>query len=335
MATTPLRRAAAPAAQYVPFLRLTDYSAGGIIPDGVYLIPDFSVVMFQPVKKDGVIAGPMRLSVRVTFDPPNGATSQEERREQHYSMGTKAHLSFQPDPASGKRLLPVENATGGQLYELSNWHMFISSLYQAGMPENYAVDDLSALDGIVVHIKGVPEPESRKDLQTQNTGEVAPAERKPQKIPVVIEVLAAPWLVPAAVTNGIPLAARPVAPAPVAPPAPLGRPALPVRAAAPVQATLPLAPVAAGPPAPPVAAAPAATPVDNEEAVAGAILNVIAQNPNGLNKLTLQTSVFRLRASNTNRQTIMTVYFSDDANLGGLLNQMGYQLTATKDILAL
>ena len=307
MATLPLRRAAAPAQQYVPFLRLSDYSSGGMIPDGDYLIPDFSVVNFTPTKRDGTVAGPMRLSVRVTFDPPNGAQTQEDRREQHYSMGTNAHLLFQPVPTYGKRLIPVENATAGGFYDMSNWHLFLKSLYDSGMPEDFAVDDLTTLDGIVVHIKNVKEPEERKGFRTQNTGEVQ-ADQKDRKIPIVTDILLAPWLAAGATRPSFPV---PTQPSPA------------VRAALPLRGTVTAATI----PVPPVSNNGA---VDNETAVATAILSLFEKNPNGCSKLALQTGTFRALVGNPNQQQIMTTYFSDEATLSSLLNQMGYKLAAGK-----
>src|SRR5579859_6037364 len=116
------------AAPVISFLRLEDYSQGGGLPDGDYLWSNLQFVMFQPTKKDGTVVGPSRLSVQITMEPPAGTTTEEEKRIQNYSMGTNAHLTYQPD-TTGKSLALVPGGPAAPLYENTNWYYLLKSLY--------------------------------------------------------------------------------------------------------------------------------------------------------------------------------------------------------------
>lgn len=307
MATPPLRRAAN-VQTYVPFLRLETYSTGGGIPDGDYLWVDLSVLMHTPTKKDGTVVGAPRLAVRVTMDPPNGAQTVEERREQTYSMGTKAHLTYQPDPETAKRIIPIPGAPAASIYEGSNFNLLLKSLYDSGMPQDYAMDDLRSLEGILVHITSIDEPVERAGFRTQNQTEVQDAPKKPSKIPVVSQVIKAPWL-------GNMAAAAPV---------PLTKPAVP-------HAVTPISNVAAsvvpvnGTPAPA-----AGQPIlDEESAAVQAIMEILDASPgNKTSKLNLQTGAFRILKSHPGKQSIMNTYFANNDNLAALLSQLGYGINA-------
>src|SRR5262245_60201131 len=178
--------AAAPVQVAVNFGALEDYSAGFGLPDGKYLFSDFSTLMWQPTKQDGSTTGNKGLYVRVTAEPPEGAKSEEEKKQQHYSMGSKAHESYGPNPETGKGLVAVAGGKGQKLNDSTNWHMLLNSLYDCGMPPGFFTNDFSVLDGIIVTVLNIPEPESRKKMGNQ-TGEVE-QERKNRTVPVVSEV---------------------------------------------------------------------------------------------------------------------------------------------------
>ncbi len=296
MATPPLRRVAN-VQTYVPFLRLDTYTTGAGLPDGDYLWVDLSVLMHTPTKKDGTVVGPPKLAVRVTMDPPNGAQTVEERKDHVYGMGTKAHLAFQPDPETAKRIIPIPGAPAANIYESSNFHLLLKSLYDSGMPADYVLDDLRALEGITVHIHNIDEPAERAGFKTQNQTEVQDAPRKPNKIPVVSQIIKAPWL------------GNMAAPKPVAPVAH-------VSLAAPAPVALPVngAPVVSTEPA-----------MDDESTVVQTIITLLDAAPNkSTNKLSLQTGAFRILKAHPNCQAMMNTYFSNNDNLTALLSQLGF-----------
>ncbi len=165
------------------------------------------------------------------------------------------------------------------------------------MPENVG-DDLSALEGIVVHITNVPEPEERKGFRS-STSEVQ-IEQKDRKIPVVMEIKSAPWMETAETP-----AKAPAKPAPK------------------LAVATPVKPKVNGKPAPPPATEPEG---DNKTAIDNAVASFLEANPNGTKKATLRMACFRTLADNPARQDIMNEYFSDDEALGGVLGEIGFKV---------
>lgn len=284
--------------QKVSFLSQGDYTKGGGLADGDYLWSSLDILMFQPTKQDGTVVGPSKLAVRIVMEPPAGAQNDDEKHIQHYSMGTNAHLTYQPDPETGKGLVLVPGGPAANLYESTNWYILLKSLFDCGMPEDIG-DDLSALEGIVVHITSVDEPKERKGFRT-STSEVQP-EQKERKIPVVMEIKSAPWM-----------DAPQLAPAKVGP-----KVVAPASKAAPISK-------ANGKVAP--APAPTTDGGDNRTAVLNAAASFLETNPNGAKKAALRMACFRVLNDNPARQDIMNEYFSDDATLGGVLAEIGFKV---------
>src|SRR5271155_1825816 len=161
---------------------MSAYSSGGGIPEGDYVWTDLTVEMFQPTKLSGATVGPAKLAVKVTMVPlPNG-----EPREQHYSLGTNAHQSWQPNPETGKSIVAVPGGPGTPPNASTNWAILVKSLFDSGLPNGILNDDLSVLEGIHVHMANVPEPEERKGFRAK-TGEAAEIQT-PATIAVVTEI---------------------------------------------------------------------------------------------------------------------------------------------------
>ncbi len=286
----------------VSFLTAGDYSKGGGLPDGDYLWSSLDIVMFQPQKKDGTLVGPAKLAVRIQMDPPNGYQPGEEPRQPiHYSMGTNAHLTYQPDPETGKSLVLVPGGPAAPLYESTNWYILFKSLLDCGMPENVG-EDVSVLEGIIVHVVSVPEPDERKGFR-QSTSEMQP-EQKDRKIPVVMEIKSAPWMEEA-----------PPAPVRTAP-KPIGRVA---PAPAPVAKATPK--VNGKPPAPPTT-----DDGGNRVALLNAVAEFLETSPNGAKRAVLRLACVKLLADNPSKAEILNQYFSDDEALGGVLGEIGYKM---------
>lgn len=290
----------------VNFGDLGFYSGGFSLPEGDYAL-EFNAVMFAGTKQDGTPAGPERLGVMVNAHPLRGGDMQQ----QFFSMGSKAHLSFAPNPETGKGLVPVPGGPASGANNKTNWFLFLKSMYDCGLPQGIFSNDLIVLDGIHVHTQQVPEPEDRKGFQAQ-TGEAAQEERRSGMVPIVSAILddGKPW----EGTGGIPEADAP-APAPVA--------KLPVKLApkAPVK---PIARVA------PVAAASVAEATDDEGVMTAAIngvTEVLTASPNGISKLLLRTGTFKaVTAVNGGpvAQQVLDTYFQTDEALNSILNQLGY-----------
>ncbi len=263
-----------------------------------------------PTKKDGTLVGPAKLAVRIQMDPVNGYQQGEEPRQPvHYSMGTAAHLTYQPDPETGKSLVLVPGGPAAPLYESTNWYILFKSLLDCGMPENVG-DDVSVLEGIIVHVVSVPEPEERKGFRV-STSEMQP-EQKERKIPVVMEIKSAPWMEAAPA----PRVAPKIAPSPA------------------VKAAL----VQAKAPAPKVnGKAPAPAPDEggeNRTSLLNAVAQFLETSPNGAKRAVLRLACVKLLADNPSKAEILNEYFSDDEALGGVLGEIGYKMEGDSVALA-
>lgn len=278
----------------------TDYSAGGGLPEGDYSL-DFTVQMYQAQTQSGQNRGGERLGVMVEATPINGeGTAIDEAKTKFYSFGSKAHLSFAPDPNTGKGLVAVPGGAGAQLTNKSNWAYFLKSLYDSGMPKGVFTNDFSVLDGVQVHMHEVPEPEERKSFKrTAATGEAAldgGDERAGNgKMTIVSEI-----------KGGVEWWGNET-PAPTGPKA-----------------------VAKAPTKAPTKAAPAAEAIDASEAAVNAVGSVLEGAPNGCAKLLLKTKTFtavKEAHGDEMAQAVIDGYFGSDTDLNTLLNQLGYQVT--------
>lgn len=300
------------AAPGVPFGSLAFYSSGFLLPEGRYCMY-FNTVMYQFTKADGSPSNtPPRLGVMVDA---YRLEAPEDVRQQFLSMGSKAHLSFQPS-ADGKGLSVIPGGPAASLSGLTGWNIFLKSLYDTGMPEGTFVDSLVAIDGVHVATQNIPEPEERKGFAS-STGEVEQENRGPKLVPVVSEILESgkPWLG----TGGVPEA--PVAAAPASP----ARPAAPAKPAARVAGRI--APAA---PAPVAAEVEAAGDEDLQATAINAITAVLTQPANamGCTKIALRTSVFKtLNAADKTGATgnaVLAAFFNSDDTLNSLLGPLGY-----------
>lgn len=307
----------------VNFGSLGMYVAGGGLPEGDYAL-EFECQMFQAKKQDGSTAGPIRLGVMVTAHSLTEAAA--EPRSQFYSMGGNADKSFAPNPDTGKGLVVVPGSAGSTLNNSSNWAYLLKSLYDCGMPEGVFVNDLTAIDGVWVHVSSIPEPEERKGFQSQ-TGEVAEV-RKAGTISIVTEIKegGCPW------EGGGGFEAAP-APTPAAPVKPKG--VVKPLAKPPVAKPALVKPKPAPPE--PVAAAEA---VDEDEVATAAVSGVstvLESAPTGCKKLKLRTGTFKAVTDESGAamaQTVMETYFTSDENIDVLIGPLGYAVKGVDIVVA-
>jgi len=287
------------------------YSSGSGIPEGDYVWTDLTIEMFQPTKLDGTKVGPAKLACKITMLPLGGG----EAREQHYSLGTNAHQSWQPNPETGKSIVAVPGGPGTPPNASTNWAVLIKSLFDSGLPQGILNDDLSVLEGIHVHMANVPEPEDRKGFASK-TGEAGETQG-PKTVAVVTEIKddGKPW----EGTGGVPEAA--------AAPAPTQRGT--GKTAAPVAATRPAALRTVPAPAP-------AAPADDVETTAISGISSVLEDPKhskGVGKLILRTSTFKSVSTSHGQemaQKVINEYFNSDDNLNGILNLLGYKISGAQ-----
>jgi hypothetical protein len=300
-----------PASGGFNFGDMSAYSSGGGIPEGDYVWKELTVEMFQPTKLSGATVGPAKLAVRIVLAPLGGG----EDREQHYSLGTNAHQSWQPNPETGKSIVAVPGGPGTPPNASTNWAMLVKSLFDSGLPNGVLQDDLSVLEGIHVHMANVPEPEDRKGFRAK-TGEASEIQA-PGTIAVVTEIKddGKPW----EGTGGVPAETAPKPNGKV--PHGTGQTAAPAAATRPATsrgatATTPAAPAVAE---------------DTETAAITGISSVLElpQYAKGVGKLILRTSTFKSVSSTSGQevaQKVINTYFSSDDSLNSILNSLGYKV---------
>lgn len=310
--------AVAVAAKAVPAISLLDlsmYVGGGGLPEGNYAL-EFMIKMHQAVDKvTGANRGGERLGVMVTAHSLTDTNA--EPRQQFYSMGTKAHEAFAPNPDTGKSLVAVAGGTGAStLSPQTNWAYLLKSLYDAGMPEDLKSNDLTVLDGVWVHVHSIPEPEERKAFKTSNVAETSQEDRRPGTISIVSEILpkGAPWE-----DNGGGIPEKGAAPATTAAAVKPNGKALGKVATTPV--------------------APAPQPdggVTDEElmelALQGAT-TVLEANVSGVSKLQMKSGMFKAISADYEEEIasqVINAFFKSDDDLNGVVNQLGYKVSGVK-----
>lgn len=313
----PIRRpavaAAPPAVEGFNFGDMDLYAGGFTLPEGEYAL-EFDVRMHAGTKADGTPAGAARLGVMLTAHPLRGG----EPVNQFLSMGGSAHLSFAPNPATGKGVVVVPGGAGANPNNKTNWFLFLKSLYDCGLPKGIFTNDLTTIDGVWVRTQNMPEPEERKGFGGSKTGEVQQEERKPGLVPLVSEIIdgGKPW----EGSGGFDFT-----PAAAAPPA--VRPA--ARVAAPAAAAV-RRPVAVAPPAP--VAEVAADDADVFTAAINGATDVLTKNPAGVTKLLMRTGTFKAvneKQGAEMAQAVIDSYFGSDDLLNTVLGQLGFAVVGT------
>jgi hypothetical protein len=284
------------------------YGQSSGIPEGDYALL-FDVVMHKYESE----TGPEKLKIRVTAH--DLASSGEEPKVGYYSLGSKAHLSFQPDPETGKGVVAVPGGPASQANDKTNWNVFRKSLYDCGLPEGVFTNDISVLDGIWVHLSHIPEPEERAAFGAK-TGEAQEQKRSRGTIAVVSEIKddGKPW----EGSGGIPEAeaTKPSAKT-VAKPGPKGVVKPPVKPA--------------GKPAPPP---PAEEGADEETLATGtdAVTGVLEANSSGVSKMKLRMETFKAlkkSAGDEIANQIVNTFFGSDEGIEQLVGPLGFKVTGS------
>jgi hypothetical protein len=209
MAVARARQAvAAPAAAGPNFLDNDWFSTGGgfDLPPGVWTL--FHTLTYGGlIKKDGTEAPnskALRCEITAYMCHEDGTLVQDAEggltvHEVKIGLGRKAHESWMPNPETGKSLVPVPGGKAQPSSVLSNFGLYIKSLYDSGLPKGTATNDISAIDGIIVRTENQDAPEERKSISTRraSTGEIGEEEQKraDSKVLTVVELLenGKPW----------------------------------------------------------------------------------------------------------------------------------------------
>lgn len=289
----------------VNFGNLDFYAGQSSLPKGRYAL--FFEVGMEPAR-DGRQTTP-RLGITITA---HHLEAPYDKTPHFVSLGSKAHLSFAPDPKTGKSLIPIPGGPASTLQRNTNWHLFLKSLYDAGLPFGVFTDDFSTLDGVWVQTDNIPEPEERKAYATTAaTGEAGAEERKGSGlVPVVSEILEGgmPWEGGGGMPGGSGVGSPAKTKSNATPKAPSKK------------AEAPTAP---------------APDEDNDDldAVTDAVVKVLGESTTpSMSKLQLRTSVFKIlqkSAGAEGAQKGMEVFGSDD-KLSGILGPLGYAVKGSK-----
>lgn len=286
------------------------YTSGFTLPEGDYVWTNLDAIMHEGF---GDKKMPARLGAMIDMVPITDPTAKPH--QQFYSFGSNAHLSWMPNPDTGKGIIPVAGGPGAGLNASTNWALLVKSLEDSGMPKGIFQDDLGALEGIWVHMMNVPEPAERAGFASR-TGE-AEEKRKSNQIAIVSEIKddGKPWEgtggMPDIKATGKPIGAKNG----VAKPGPK------------------LAPK-------PAAAKPAPEPVEEEagedESVLTAAINgvsaVLEKSPAGCPKLTLKTGTFKAVTASEGPDMAQAVgeMLNTDEGLDAVLGRVSYKLMGTK-----
>jgi hypothetical protein len=288
---------------------LGTFVAGGGLPEGDYAL-EFQVVNFQATKKDGTMSGPARLGVMVTAH--SLTDSAADARTQFYSMGSKAHESFAPNPDTGKGIVPIAGGAGmSGLPMNTNYYYLLKSLYDCGLPQGVFTSDFSVLDGVHVHMTNVPEPEERKAFAQSVTAEVSEIIKKSGTIAVVTEIKdgGAPW----EGGGGIPKKAE-------------------VKPNGKAQHIVTAPPIIA-PKSTQKAPSTGLSEEDLMEVAINGVTIVLEKSPDGCPKLVLQTSTYKAVRDAVDDNTaslVIDTFFKDPETTNSLLGQLGYKLSGVK-----
>jgi hypothetical protein len=298
----------------VNFGSLDLYVAGGGLPDGDYVISSFDVMMYQAKRQDGSSAGPARLGVMITCLPLSDPT-EENKKTQFYSMGSKADQSFAPNPETGKGVVPIPGAKASTFNHSTNWALFLKSLHDSGLPDGIFTNDISVLDGIHVHMQNVPEPEERKGFQAA-TGEASDEnQQRKGTVAIVTEIKedGKPWEGTGGVPETKPVAKK-GAPTPAAKTAPkVAHKVTPKAAPAPVEES---------------------GDEDVKTAAINGISTVLERNPNGLPRIALRTETFKAVKESAGEDmagSVISSFFEGPGSvLANLLGELGYAVVGVQ-----
>jgi hypothetical protein len=207
-------------------------------------------------------------SLKITMEDNDGLT-----HEQYYSAGDPSKV--QPS-ADGKTLVPQAGATG--LNNNTNALAFISSIINAGFPEDKLGSDASVFDNLGAHVNQVAQP-VRAGLKDQKEGKT---------YLLVTKITRMPWT------------AAEAKPAKGAPAAKSGGPR----------------PVNTSPVAPPVniTPAPAQSANSNEELVEKArvtVISILTEKGGTVPRSKLSQEAFRLLSSDPDRNAIVKLVYDD------------------------
>lgn len=288
------------------FGNLAGYSAGGGLPEGDYCLNNVAIKMYQSIDAQGVKKGEARLSVMITFIPLAGEADEVEKA---YSLGSKAHLSWVPNSA-GTGIEPVVGGPGTPPNNGTNWALFVKSLLDSGMPEDVLKNDVSVLNGTHVHMQNVPEPEERRGFAQATTGE-AGMDNRPKTVAIVSEIKdnGKPW----EGSGGVPEGKGGAQSAATSSQTKAGGSHATSKAAA----------------AKPVTDSSHSNGDDASESAQAAITEVLEKKPEGMNKLMLKTSTFKVVNENFGQemaQRVTNEVFGNEKVLGAVLGAIGYRI---------
>jgi hypothetical protein len=222
--------------------------------------------------------------LKITMEDTFGLT-----HEQYYSAGDPEKIVVSPD---GKRV-DMPNAPDAKgLVQSTNAIAVVTSIINAGFPEDRITDDVSVFDGLVCRVNQIAQPK-RPGLKDQ----------KDRTYLMVTKILRLPWeSAPVPVAKGAPSTTAKGAPTKKA------APALFTPSAAPLPAPT-LVPTPA-----PVAAAESETPVDDNglrDKAKATILQILAEKGGTVAKAKLPTEAFRALSHDSDRNAVVTLVFQE------------------------
>jgi hypothetical protein len=245
-------------------LRPSDAQAGGFLDDADVVLKECRFVRWDYAGK-----APESVALKVTMEDDDARI-----HEQYYSAGDPKKIT---PSADGRAVVGVESSPGG-LTSSTNAVAFITSLVNAGFPEDSITNDVGVFDGMAVHVNQVAQPKrvGLKDAKENKT------------YLLVTKILRMPGeAVPPKPAKGAPAPQQKAGPRPV-----------------PANAV----PTPTPSPAPVPGAEPSADVVAKARAT---VLDILAQKGGAIPKQKLPTEAFRALSNDPDRNTIVTLVFQD------------------------
>lgn len=286
------------------------YVSGGGIPDGDYLWKEANWENYPYTNKAGVVVNTSLACVvqYIPLDDPR----PENIKKQPYSVGQQTEKNFVPS-ADGKGLEPRIGSGGGTFNNSSNWAELRDSLLNSALPDGLLMNDLSVLDGSLVHI--LNKKMERGNMPTLSDVPGGVQANAPKMLPLISAFLdnGMPWEGGGGLANY--KAATGAAPAVAARAA----------AKAPVPITRPAAVV-------PVAEAVTEPDEDVMTIALNAVSDQITAKPEGMPKVVLKVNCFAAIKKSHGAdmaQAAQEIFNSDDA-LTSLLGELAYGIVSGK-----
>lgn len=187
-----VKNAPAPQRQRVS-MKLENFSAGGVLPEGDYLVAESSFVLFTYESKDGNKGATTTAHKMILQPVVGGKPDANQSHDQIWSVGSPENFV----PSEDGNFLEC-SGTATSLSKQSNFFLSYEALVNAGLPEDKWDDEgAGLLVGMIGHIAHIPAPERNIQRSAVGSGVTAsqPQQQRnfPKTVPIFKTIISSPW----------------------------------------------------------------------------------------------------------------------------------------------